>query len=52
MVACASCQKGLRGGGTWKSNHGGSGAGWRYDFGGNDGYERDDIPYGYEYEYD
>lgn len=43
MVACASCQKSLRGGGTWKSNHGAGRAGRRYDFGGNDGYERDDY---------
>ena len=51
MVACASCQKSLRGGGTWR-NHSGGGAGGRYDFGGQSGYERDDIPYGYEYDYD
>ena len=45
MVACASCQKSLRGGGTWKSNHGGEGggAGRRQGFGFPDGYEREDI---------
>ena len=50
MVACASCQKNLRGGGTWKGK-GGGGAGRQYDFVGNDGYDWDDIP-SYDYDYD
>ena len=49
MVACASCQKSLRGGGTWKSKGGGGGgAGRQYGFAGN---EWDDIP-SYDYDYD
>ena len=42
MVACASCQKSLRGGGTWKNRGGVTGR--RYNIGGNDGYEWDDTP--------
>ena len=47
MVACASCQKSLRGGGTWKSKSG-VGAGRQY---GNDDFDWDDIP-SYDYDYD
>ena len=47
MVACASCQKSLRGGGTWKNHAGASGR--QYDFGGSDGYAWDNNP---AYDYD
>ena len=50
MVACASCQKSLRGGGTWKGKSGGV-TGRQYGFGGNDEYDWDEIP-SYDYEYD
>ena len=51
MVACASCQKSLRGGGAWKSKSGGGVTGRQYGFAGNDDYDWDEIP-SYEYEYD
>lgn len=41
MVACASCQKSLRGG-RWKSGGGGGGAGRRYGFAASVDYDYDD----------